>query len=152
MSKAATRQELSQVKLPLLTNEINGKEVVPIYEKSREINPYLLNCYPADDIVNAALKITSACSSQVLKEDVIQLDDNNGPNGVKIGNIGIFSDIGIQALSRYCSVAKLHQEYKEEMAWFHFNPDKNTLRDNEINYLCNFFEKSPLDPLWWLFH
>lgn len=147
MSQTATRQELSQVKLPPLTNQIHENNVVPIYGKFQDENPYLLKSCPADNIVKVAQKIIGACSSQVIKENTIQLDDSDGPSGVKIGNLGIFSDSGIQALSRYCCIAKMQQDYKEEMAWLSLNPDKNTLRDSEIKYLCNIFEQSPHDPL-----
>ena len=33
------------------------------------------------------------------------------------------------------------------MAWLHFNPDKYTLRETEIKFLCSYFESSHHDPL-----
>lgn len=33
------------------------------------------------------------------------------------------------------------------MKWLHFNPDKLSLGETEIKYLCSFFESSPHDPL-----
>jgi len=59
-----------------------------------------------------AHKIMSACS-QVTEENTIQWDDSDSPSGVKISQLGNFSDSGIQVLSRYSSVVRMQQQYKE---------------------------------------
>ena len=144
ISQSATRQQLSRIKLPPVTL-IQEKDVVLIYGDFQEENPYLVKSRPSENILTAARKIMSACS-QVTDGNTIQLDDGDSPSGVKIGQQGNFSDSGIQVLSRYCSVARMQQQYKEEMAWLNFNPDKHTIGAPEIKYLCSFFESSLHDP------
>ena len=99
-------------------------------------------------MMEAARRVMNSCSTQMIQGNTIQLDDSNGPSGVRISNLGNFSDSGIQVLSRYCSVAKLQQDYKEEMAWLNVNPDKQSLSYPEIKYLSRIFESSPHDPLY----
>ena len=94
-----------------------------------------------------AHKIISTCSSQVIDANTLQLDDSDGPSGVKIGTLGNFNTSGIDVLLRYCSIANMQHNFKEEMAWLHFNPDKYTLRETEIKFLCSYFESSHHDPL-----
>ena len=108
----------------------------------------MINSRPSDSIMEAARKVMNSCSTQMIQGHTIQLDDSNGPSGVRISNLGNFSNSGIQILSRYCSVAKLQQDYKQEMAWLSANPDKQSLSDPEINYLSRIFESSPHDPLY----
>ena len=138
MSQTATRQELSQTKLSPVTPHIQGKDIVAIHGEFKEDSPYLINSHPSDSIMEAAHKVMNS----------IQLDDSNGPSGVRIGNLGTFSNSGIQVLSAYCSVAKLQQDYKQEMAWLSVNPGKQSLSDPEINSLSRIFESSPHDPLY----
>ena len=146
MSQTATRQELSKIKLPPVTNLIHEAEVVPIFGKFQEENSFLLKSRPSEHIMTIAHKIMSTCSSQVIDANTIQLDDTDGPSGATIGTLGNFDDSGIEVLLKYCSIAKMQHNFKEEIAWLHFNPDKSTLRDTEIKYLCSFFESSPNDP------
>lgn len=147
MSPNATRQELSHMKLPPVTSQIHENVVVPTYGNFHEENPYLLKSRPSDNIMNIAHKITSSSSSQVIQENTIQLDDSDDPTGVTIGNLGTFSNCGIQVLLKYCSISKMQQNFKQEMAWLSFNPDKDILKDSEIKFFCNFFKGSPHDPL-----
>ena len=94
-----------------------------------------------------AHKIISTCSAQLIDGNTIQLDDEDDPSGVKIGTLGNFDTTGIDILLRYCSIAKMQHNFRDEMAWLHFNPDKFSLGETEIKYLCTFFESSPHDPL-----
>ena len=146
MSQTATRQELSQIKLPPVANLIHETEVVPIFGKFQEDNPYLLNSRPSEHIMMAAHKIISTCSSQVIDTNTIHLDDSDGLSGVTIGTLGNFNSSGIDVPLKYCSLAKMQRNFKE-MAWLHFNPVKYTFRETEIKFLCSFFENSPHDPL-----
>ena len=146
-SDTATRQELSVLKLPPVTNFILASEVVPIYSTDFvESNPYCLTSRPPEAIVEVALQIINQCSVQVNDDNTIQLDDRQGPSGVTIGKIGRFSSHGIKVLSRYCSVAKMQWDYKNEISWLRFNPGTHSLTDAEINFLCSFFKTSPHDP------
>ena len=98
--------------------------------------------------MEAAHKVMNSCSTQMIQGNTIQLGDSNGPSGVRIGNLGNFNNSDIQVLSRYCSIAKLQQDYKDEMAWLSVNPDKQSLRDPEIKDLSRIFQSSPHDPLY----
>ena len=147
MSQTATRQELSQIKLPPVTNIIRETEVVPIFGNFQEDNPYSLKSRPSEHIMTIAHKIISTCSAQLIDGNTIQLDDEDDPSGVKIGTLGNFDTTGIDILLRYCSIAKMQHNFRDEMAWLHFNPDKFSLGETEIKYLCTFFESSPHDPL-----
>ena len=149
MPQTATRQELSQTKLPPVTPHIQEKDVV-IHGEFQEDNLYLINSRPSDSIMEAAHKVMNSCSTQMIQGNTTQLDDMwpNGPSGVRIGSLGNFSNSGIQVLSRDSSVAKLQQDYKEEMAWLSVNPDKQSLSNPEIKYLSRIFESSPHDPLY----
>ena len=147
MSQTATRQELSQTKLPPVTTLIQEKDIVPIYGGFQEDNPYMVKSRPSESITEVAHKVMNSSSIQMIKGNTIELDDSNGPSGVRIGNLGNFNNSGIQVLLKYCSIAKLQHDYKEEMAWLSVNPDKQSLTDPEINYLVRIFESSPHDPL-----
>ena len=146
MSQTATRQELSQTKLPPVTALIQEKDIVAIHGEFQEDNPYLIKSRPSESIMEVAHKVMNSCSTQMIQENTVELDDSNGPSGVRIGNLGNFTNSGIQVLSKYCSVAKLQQDYKEEMAWLSVNPNKQSLTDPEIQYLFRIFESSPHDP------
>jgi len=111
-SQTAPRQQLSQIRLPLVTSQIQEKDVIPIYGEISEENPYLIKSRPSENIMTLAHKIMSACS-QVTEENTIQWDDSDSPSGVKISQLRNFSDSGIQVLSRYSSVVRMQQQYKE---------------------------------------
>ena len=147
MSQTATRQELSQTKLPPVTTLIQEKDIVVIHGEFQEDNPNMIKSRPSESIMVVAHKVMKSCSIQMIQGNTIELDDSNGPSGVRIGNLGNFNDRGIQVLSKYCSVAKLQQDYKEEMAWLSVNPDKQFLTDPEIKHPFRIFKSSPHDPL-----
>ena len=48
----------------------------------------------------------NSCSIQMIQGNTIELDDSNGPSGVRIGNLGNFNNSGIQVLLKYFSIAK----------------------------------------------
>ena len=148
MSQTATRQELSQTKLPPVTTLIQKKDiVVVIHGEFQEDNPNMIKSRPSESIMVVAHKVMKSCSIQMIQGNTIELDDSNGPSGVRIGNLGNLNNRGIQVLSKYCSVAKLQQDYKEEMVGLSVNPDKQFLTDPEIKYLFRIFKSSPHDPL-----
>lgn len=147
MSDTATRQELSVLKLPPVTNFILASEVVPIYSTDFvESNPYCLTSHPSEAIVEVAIKIIKQSSVQVNDDNTIQLDDRQGPSGVTIGKIGRFSSHGIKVLSRYCSIAKMQSDYKNEISWLRFKPGTHSHTNCENNFVCSFSKTSPHDP------
>lgn len=107
----------------------------------------MIKSRPSQRIMVLTHKVMNSCSIQMIQGNTIELDDSNGPSRVRIGNLGNFNNRGIQVLSKYCSVAKLQQDYKEEMVGLSVNPDKQFLTDPEIKYLFRIFESSPHDPL-----
>ena len=106
MSQAAMRHKLSHIKLPLVTSLINERDVVSIYRKFQEENPFSLKCYPSDKVMTVACNIMSACHSQVTQENIAQLDESDGPSGIRINKLGNFSNNGIKVLLRYCETTR----------------------------------------------
>ena len=144
MSQTATRQELSQTKLPPVTAIIQEKDIVAIHGEFQEDNPYMIQGRPSESIMEVAHKVRNSSPIQMVQRNTVELDDSNGPTGVRIGNLGNFTNSGIQGLSKYYK--RRNKDYKEEMAWLSVIPDKQSLTDPEIKYLFRIFESSPHDP------
>ena len=53
-------------------------------------------------------KVMNSCSTQMIQGNTIQLDDGNGPSGVRIGNLGNFNNSGIQVLEilLFCKICQ----------------------------------------------
>lgn len=76
----------------------------------------------------------------------LQLDYAGGPSGVTIGSLGSFDNNGMNVLLKFCSVASMQREYKEEMAWLSFTPSALSLAYPEIKCIRKFLQSSPHDP------
>ena len=58
--------------------------------------------------MDTAHKVMNSCSTQMIQGNTIQLDDGNGPSGVRIGNLGNFNNSGIQVLEilLFCKICQ----------------------------------------------
>ena len=66
MSQTATRQELSQTKLPPVTTLIQEKDIVVIHGEFREDNPNMIKSRPSGSIMVVAHKVMKSCSIQMI--------------------------------------------------------------------------------------
>lgn len=96
--------------------------------------------------MEAACKAMNTCKIHVVQGNTLHLDDVGDPSDVVISNLGSFDDDGVKVLLKFCSIANMQREYKEEMAWLSANPSVLSLTDTEIKRIRKFFQSSPHDP------